>query len=80
MAGVLDNHRANALGVNFDAINTAISTALGSVGEIADSPRGAWSFEKQSPVQEMYLRDVEAEGDAVTNVVVESLGRISPTP
>ena len=59
---------------------TRSSAALGQVGEIADSPRGTWSFENQSPAQEMYLREVEAEGDAVTNVVVESLGQVPPAP
>jgi branched-chain amino acid transport system substrate-binding protein len=58
----------------------ALSAALGKVGEIADSPRGPWSFENQSPVQEMYLREVRAEGDTVTNVVVTSLGKVSPAP
>jgi branched-chain amino acid transport system substrate-binding protein len=58
----------------------ALSTALGEVGEITDSPRGTWSFESQSPVQEIYLREVRAEGDAVTNTVVESLGQVPPKP
>jgi branched-chain amino acid transport system substrate-binding protein len=58
----------------------ALAGAMGKVGEITDSPRGTWSFEQQSPVQEMYLREVRAEGDAVTNAVVESLGEIPPAP
>jgi len=58
----------------------ALSAALGKVGEVADSPRGPWSFENQSPVQEMYLRTVTAEGDAVTNKVTEDLGKVSPAP
>jgi hypothetical protein len=31
-------------------------------------------------VQEMYLREVQAEGDAVTNAVVEDLGQVPPAP
>jgi branched-chain amino acid transport system substrate-binding protein len=58
----------------------ALSGALGSVGEVSDSPRGTWSFENQSPIQEMYLREVKAEGDAVTNVVAEDLGQVPPAP
>jgi branched-chain amino acid transport system substrate-binding protein len=75
-ASVLDKAVKEAGALDGDAL----SAALGSVGEVSDSPRGPWSFEKQSPVQEMYLRDVEAEGGNVTNVVVESLGKVSPTP
>jgi branched-chain amino acid transport system substrate-binding protein len=58
----------------------ALASAMGKLGEITDSPRGTWSFEQQSPVQEMYLREVRAEGDTVTNAVVESLGQIPPAP
>jgi branched-chain amino acid transport system substrate-binding protein len=58
----------------------ALADAMGKVGEITDSPRGTWSFEQQSPVQEMYLREVRAEGGAMTNAVVESLGQIPPAP
>ena len=58
----------------------ALSGAMGGLGEIADSPRGPWSFQDQSPVQEMYLREVRAEGDAVTNAVVEELGEVPPAP
>ncbi len=58
----------------------ALARAMGKLGEITDSPRGTWSFEQQSPVQEMYLREVRAEGDTVTNAVVESLGQIPPAP
>jgi len=58
----------------------ALAGALGKVGEIGDSPRGAWSFENQSPVQEMYLREVRSEGDAEANTVVESLGDVPPAP
>ena len=58
----------------------ALAGALGQVGEIDDSPRGPWSFEQQSPLQEMYLREVRSEGDAVTNAVVDTLGQVPPKP
>ena len=58
----------------------ALSEALGGLGEITDSPRGPWSFEEQSPLQEMYLREVKAEGGTVTNSVEESLGQVVPHP
>jgi branched-chain amino acid transport system substrate-binding protein len=75
-AAVLDKAVKEAGALDGDAI----SAALGNVGEVADSPRGAWSFEEQSPSQEMYLREVRAEGDAVTNAVQESLGTVPPAP
>jgi branched-chain amino acid transport system substrate-binding protein len=75
-ASVLDKAVKSAAALDGDAL----SAALGKVGEISDSPRGTWSFENQSPVQEMYLRTVTAESDAVTNAVTESLGKIAPTP
>jgi branched-chain amino acid transport system substrate-binding protein len=71
-AAVLDKAVKEAGALDGDAL----SSALGGVGEIADSPRGPWSFEDQSPVQEMYLREVRDKA----NVVVESLGEIPPTP
>ena len=58
----------------------ALAEALGTLGEIADSPRGPWTFEQQSPAQEMYLREVREEGGVVTNAVVESLGGVPPKP
>jgi branched-chain amino acid transport system substrate-binding protein len=75
-AAVLDRAVKAAGGLDGDAL----SAALGRVGEIGDSPRGPWSFENQSPVQEMYLREVRSEGGAVTNAVVETLGKVSPAP
>ena len=75
-AAVLDKAVKAASALDGDAL----SAALGQVGEIADSPRGAWSFDKQSPAQEMYLREVKAEGGAEVNSVVESLGQFPSTP
>jgi branched-chain amino acid transport system substrate-binding protein len=75
-ASVLDKAVQQAGALDGDAL----TAALEKVGEIADSPRGAWSFEKQSPVQEMYLREVRSENGAEANVVVDSLGTVPPTP
>jgi branched-chain amino acid transport system substrate-binding protein len=75
-ASVLDRAVKAAGGLDGDAL----AGALGKVGEISDSPRGPWTFEQQSPLQEMYLREVRTEGDAVTNAVVETLGRVPPKP
>lgn len=75
-ASVLDKAVQEAGAVDGDAL----SEALGGLGEITDSPRGPWTFEGQSPLQEMYLREVEPQGGAETNVVVDSLGQIAPAP
>jgi branched-chain amino acid transport system substrate-binding protein len=75
-AAVLDRAAKSAGALDGDSL----ADAMGKLGEITDSPRGTWKFEQQSPVQEMYLREVRAEGDAVTNAVVESLGQIPPLP
>jgi branched-chain amino acid transport system substrate-binding protein len=55
-----------------------LSKALGKLGEITDSPRGSWSFDKQSPKQKMYLREVEAKGATRVNGVVKELGEFAP--
>jgi len=52
----------------------ALAAALGTIGTIDDSPRGAWSFDGQSPKQTFYLRRVEKRGSAFVNVVVKDLG------
>ena len=75
-ASVLDKAVSEAGAVDGDAL----SEALGTLGEITDSPRGPWSFEEQSPLQEMYLREVTAEGGTVTNTVEDSLGQVVPHP
>jgi branched-chain amino acid transport system substrate-binding protein len=69
-ANVLDRALRTANSLQGDAI----SAALGSIGPIADSPRGPWSFDGQSPKQNFYLRKVEKRGDAYVNVVVQDLG------
>jgi branched-chain amino acid transport system substrate-binding protein len=55
-----------------------LSKALGKLGEITDSPRGSWSFDKQSPKQTMYLREVEPKGGKRVNAVVKELGQFAP--
>jgi len=73
-ASVLDKALTEAKAKDGDAL----AAALENIGEISDSPRGAWSFQDHSPAQEMYLREVEASGGA--NKVVESLGQFEPKP
>lgn len=72
-AGVLNRALKSATGLRGDAL----ATALGSVGTIDDSPRGAWAFDGQSPKQTFYLRKVEKRGTALVNVVVSDLGASS---
>ena len=57
----------------------ALTKALEGLGEIADSPRGTWSFEDRSPKQVFYGREVAAEGGAVVNKVDKDLGEFSPS-
>ncbi|MGY1631425.1 ABC transporter substrate-binding protein [Geodermatophilus sp. SYSU D01186] len=52
----------------------ALTEALGSLGEIDDSPRGPWSFTDQTPEQAVYLREVVDENGTLVNSVVEELG------
>jgi branched-chain amino acid transport system substrate-binding protein len=69
-ANVLDRALRTATGLTGDAL----AAALGSVGSIDDSPRGAWTFDGQSPKQTFYLRRVERSGDHLVNAVVRELG------
>jgi branched-chain amino acid transport system substrate-binding protein len=54
-----------------------INTAIGSLGQI-DSPRGVWQFGQRNhtPVQRWYLRQVRADGRALSNVVVQDLATL----
>ncbi len=72
-ANVLNRALRTATGLQGDAL----ATAFGSIGTVDDSPRGAWSFDGQSPKQTFYLRKVEKHGDALVNVVVTDLGTSS---
>ncbi|GAA1330068.1 ABC transporter substrate-binding protein [Pseudonocardia xinjiangensis] len=69
-ANVLDRALASATGLDGDSL----ATALGTVGAINDSPRGAWTFENQTPRQNIYLRRVDNSGGALVNAVVQDLG------
>lgn len=57
-----------------------LAKRLESLGEIADSPRGAWSFEDRSPKQTVYLREVTPKGSGFVNAVEEELGSFGPAP
>jgi branched-chain amino acid transport system substrate-binding protein len=63
-----------ALGTATALDGDAIGAALGQVGTIDDSPRGPWTFENQTPRQNIYLRRVENVGGTLVNAVVEDLG------
>ncbi len=52
----------------------ALATALGTIGTVEDSPRGPWSFDGQSPRQNIYLRKVDNAGGSLVNAVVSDLG------
>jgi branched-chain amino acid transport system substrate-binding protein len=52
----------------------ALAAALGGLGTIEDSPRGPWTFENQTPRQNIYLRRVENSGGTLVNAVVQDLG------
>ena len=69
-AAVLNQALSSATALDGDSL----SAALGGLGEIADSPRGPWTFDGQSPRQTMYLRTVENSGDRLVNVVSADLG------
>jgi branched-chain amino acid transport system substrate-binding protein len=63
-----------ALGTATALDGDALATALGGVGTIDDSPRGPWTFENQTPRQNIYLRRVENVGGTLVNAVVQDLG------
>jgi branched-chain amino acid transport system substrate-binding protein len=72
-AAVLNRALKSAGGVDGDSV----SKALGSVGTIEDSPRGAWSFVGQTPKQKFYLRKVDKRDGGYANTVVAELGDLS---
>jgi branched-chain amino acid transport system substrate-binding protein len=72
-ANVLD--RALAVATSLDG--DSLAKAMGSLGTIADSPRGPWSFDGQSPRQKFYLRKVEKRDTGYVNAVIADLGEIS---
>lgn len=57
-----------------DLSSQTLNEAIGEVGEI-DSPRGTWHFNDiGTPVQNWYLREVQAVDGGYANVVVDELG------
>ena len=69
-ANVLNRALKNATALDGDAI----ATALGGIGTVDDSPRGPWSFDGQSPKQNIYLRKVDNAGGTFVNAIVQDLG------
>lgn len=72
-ANVLDRAVRSAGALDGDSL----SKALGELGSIDDSPRGAWRFDGQNPHQTMYLRTVQRDGDKLVNAVTAELGTTS---
>jgi branched-chain amino acid transport system substrate-binding protein len=70
-ANVLNRALATATALDGDSV----SAALGGIGTVDDSPRGPWTFEGQSPLQNIYLRTVEQGGDLLVNAITEDLGQ-----
>lgn len=68
-----------ALRASGSAGGDALSKALGQLGEIDDSPRGAWQFDGQSPKQAFYLRKVVDEGGTLVNSVVAETDPVGQT-
>jgi branched-chain amino acid transport system substrate-binding protein len=76
-ANVLNRALASATSLDGDAL----AAALGDIGTIEDSPRGPWTFDGQTPRQNIYLRRVEKVGDRLVNAVAQDLGPQSqPAP
>jgi branched-chain amino acid transport system substrate-binding protein len=73
-AAVLDRAIGTVAGpVTSQAVNDAIAT----LGQI-DSPRGGWQFNTttHAPIQKWYLRKVQLDGGALSNVVVQDLATL----
>lgn len=73
-AAVLNQALRSATALDGDSV----SKALEGVESVDDSPRGAWSFDGQSPRQQFYLRKVEESGGGLVNTVVSELGELAP--
>jgi branched-chain amino acid transport system substrate-binding protein len=69
-ANVLNRALTKATALDGDAL----AAALGGIGAVDDSPRGSWTFDGQSPRQNIYLRKVENVGGKLVNSVVQDLG------
>ena len=75
-ANVLNRALKTAAGVDGDAL----SKALGGIGTVDDSPRGPWTFDGQSPRQNIYLRTVQDKGGTLVNAITQDLGPQSQPP
>jgi branched-chain amino acid transport system substrate-binding protein len=52
----------------------SVNNAIAKIGQI-DSPRGPWQFDEgHTPLQKWYLREVQKDGRALSNVLVQELG------
>ncbi|PZF92308.1 ABC transporter substrate-binding protein [Micromonospora deserti] len=53
-----------------------VNLALGKIGQI-DSPRGMWQFNQpRTPQQKWYLREVQLDGQVLSNVVINELATL----
>ncbi|MDM4721763.1 ABC transporter substrate-binding protein [Micromonospora sp. WMMA1363] len=53
-----------------------VNLALGRIGQI-DSPRGAWQFNQpRTPQQKWYLREVQMDGQVLSNVLITELATL----
>ncbi|GIJ29017.1 branched chain amino acid ABC transporter substrate-binding protein [Micromonospora qiuiae] len=53
-----------------------VNLALGRIGQI-DSPRGVWQFNQpRTPQQKWYLREVQRDGQVLSNVLVNELATL----
>ncbi|MFV2102248.1 ABC transporter substrate-binding protein [Micromonospora sp. LOL_024] len=58
------------------ATSQQVNLALGRIGQI-DSPRGAWQFNQpRTPQQKWYLREVQRDGQVLSNVLVSELATL----
>ncbi|HCT76855.1 MAG TPA: amino acid ABC transporter substrate-binding protein [Micromonosporaceae bacterium] len=76
-AAILDKAITAAAAGGKPVTGETINAALASVGQI-DSPRGPWTFASttHTPIQTWYLREVQHDGGALTNVMIQELATI----
>jgi branched-chain amino acid transport system substrate-binding protein len=72
-AAVLNKALSSATALDGDSV----SKALEGVGSVDDSPRGAWTFDGQTPRQKFYLREVAKQDGGHVNKVVAEIGDLS---
>jgi branched-chain amino acid transport system substrate-binding protein len=74
-ANVLNRALQKATALDGDTL----STALGALGTIDDSPRGPWTFDGQNPKQTFYLRKVDKRDGKLVNTVERDMGMFAQT-